>query len=101
MKNYKHDDGKPRMDLLPLDVLEEIARVLTFGTIKYKENSWQGIKGAEKRYKGALLRHLAAIDKGEKYDPESGLLHMSHVACNSMFLLYFALKESKEVNNGE
>jgi hypothetical protein len=93
MNNYKYDEGKPRMELLPLDVLEEVARVLTFGAKKYKDNTWQKLKNAGKRYKGALLRHLTAIDRGELYDPESGLLHMSHVACNAMFLLYFAMKK--------
>lgn len=98
MKDYKYDEGKSRMELLPLNVLEEVARVLTFGAKKYKDNTWQKLKNAEKRYKGALLRHLTAADNGELYDPESGLLHMSHVACNAMFLLYFTMKD--ELNKG-
>lgn len=98
-KDLKYDQDKIRMDLLPLPVLEEIAKVLTFGALKYKDNSWQKIKNAKQRYKGALLRHLTAIDKGEKIDRESNLLHMSHVACNAIFLLYFEMKEVEVKEN--
>jgi hypothetical protein len=34
-KFVKHDDGKPRLDLLPFDVLEQVGHVLTFGAEKY------------------------------------------------------------------
>lgn len=94
--NLKYDQEKIRMDLLPLPVLEEIAKVLTYGASKYEENSWQKLKKARQRYKGALLRHLTAIDRGEIIDPESGLLHSSHVACNAMFLLYFMMREREK-----
>lgn len=35
---------------------------------------------------GSIKRHLNAIEKGEDYDQESGLLHIGHVLCNAMFL---------------
>lgn len=87
-KGVKLDQGKVRMELLPLDALEEVAKVLTFGAIKYTDNGWQEVEDGYERYKGALLRHLTAISKGEEYDPESGLLHESHVACCALFMLY-------------
>ncbi len=34
----------------------------------------------------SLKRHIAAIEKGEDYDVESGLLHSAHVMCNAGFL---------------
>lgn len=82
----KYDYGKVRMDLIPLDVVENIGKVLTYGAQKYSDNSWQNLPDFWKRYKAALLRHLTAIDKGELIDPESGLPHIDHVLCNTVFL---------------
>ena len=82
----KYDNDKVRMELVPMSVVENIARVLTYGATKYSDNSWQNLDNFWNRYKGALLRHLAAIDKGELIDQESGLPHIDHVLCNAMFL---------------
>lgn len=86
MEGKKYDKGKVRMDLVPLDVMENVAKILTMGADKYGENNWQELPNFWSRYKAALLRHLAAIDKGELIDPESGLPHIDHVLCNAMFL---------------
>ncbi len=85
----KFDGGKARMELLPLPALKSIAEVLTFGANKYADNGWKHLDGAEGRYLGALLRHLSAIQEGEMIDPDSGLPHINHVACNAMFLVHF------------
>lgn len=94
MKDMKFDQEKPRMDLLPLDCMAEIAKILTFGAAKYKENSWQKLKNGKNRYRGALLRHLTVMEE-EKYDKESKLLHAAHLACNAMFILWFEMQEVK------
>lgn len=91
----KFDNGKVMMELLPLPVMEEVAKVLTFGAKKYAPNGWQKLPNAEERYLGAMLRHLSAIQKGESVDPESGLPHINHVACNAMFLTYFEMEKQK------
>ena len=96
-KDMKYDKGKVRMDLLPFDCLTEIAKVLTFGAEKYKENSWQTVKNRYERYRGSLLRHMAAMQAGEILDKESGLSHAAHLATNAMFILWFELH--KEVND--
>jgi hypothetical protein len=88
----KDDGGKTRMELLPLDALEEVARVLTHGAKKYAPGNWQKVTGARERYTGALLRHLAAWRGGETLDAESGddmLLHIAQVATNALFLVWF------------
>lgn len=90
----KYDSGKARMELLPLASLEEIAKVMTFGAEKYAAHGWKSLEGAEGRYTGALLRHLAALDKGEEVDPETGLPHIAHAACNAMFLTHFYLEKA-------
>lgn len=91
----KHDAGKVRMDLVPLDVIEEIARVFTFGCTSveaggagYEEGSWKDVPEAFKRYKAADLRHLAADARGETLDPVSGLPHLAHHAWNAIALLW-------------
>jgi hypothetical protein len=88
MKPKKYDQKKPRMDLLPMDAMEGIADVLTYGATKYGANSWQRIPDGAARYRAALLRHMAAQDRGERVDLESGLSHAAHIACNAMFMLW-------------
>lgn len=86
----KYDDGKPRMDLLLSgcpNALEQVAQILTFGAQKYAAHSWQTVPQGEERYLAALLRHLTAHSKGEKNDPESGMSHLAHAACNTLFIL--------------
>ena len=85
-ESLKYDDGKVRMDLVPLECVESIAKVLTYGAKKYADNSWQDLPDFWKRYKAALLRHLTALDKGELIDKESGLYHIDQVLTNAMFL---------------
>lgn len=86
-------DNKLMWELLPLDVIEEVVRVYTFGARKYGPNKWQNLEDGYNRYKAALLRHLALIDQGQHFDPESGLLHASQVAWNAIALCYFEMKE--------
>ena len=92
----KFDAGKPRMELLPMDALMEVSKVLTHGAKKYAPDNWKSVENPKDRYTGALLRHLAAWREGEKIDAESGgdhLLHIAQVACNALFLVWFELKE--------
>ncbi len=90
----KYDGDKARMELLPLPAMEKVAEVMTFGAAKYADNGWKSLPNAEGRYTGAMLRHLAAIERGEKVDPESGLRHIYHVACNALFLAHFELEKA-------
>jgi len=85
----KFDGGKLRMELVDSNFVEEVAEVLSYGAIKYADDSWQLLENAEQRYKGALLRHLYAYLRGELVDDESGLNHLQHLATNVMFLSYF------------
>lgn len=85
----KDDQDKNRLDLIEPEFIEGVGKVLTFGAEKYEENSWQKVDNAENRYYAAAMRHLLAWRRGEKIDPESGLSHLDHVACNMMFLQHF------------
>jgi hypothetical protein len=90
----KDDLRKLRWDLLPLDAIEKIVEVMTFGAEKYEPNNWRNVKIS--RYFAALFRHITAWYKGEKYDSESGLTHLSHALCNLMFILW--LEECKDAD---
>lgn len=85
----KFDANKPRMALVPASLGLEVGKVVTYGAKKYKVNNWRKVKSQEP-YINALERHLAAYKNGETHDPESGLSHMSHIACNAAFLLELA-----------
>lgn len=85
----KFDGGKPRWSLLMqgcAKALTGVAEVLTFGAKKYAAHSWKQVENNKERYRDALYRHLNAIERGEVLDPESGLPHWDHVACNALFL---------------
>jgi len=82
----KHDNGKSSMSLLPNDALVEISRVLDAGKNKY--SAWNWAEGFEwSRLLDATYRHLGAWKEGEDLDPETGLSHAAHAACNLMFLI--------------
>ena len=87
-EGQKHDQDKLRWDLLPVEEIEEIVKVLTYGVKKYEANSWQLVPNAIERYYAALLRHIVDWRKGEDLDEESKLKHLSHAATNIIFLLY-------------
>lgn len=89
-------DGKLRWDLLPLDLIEELVKVYDYGAKKYYPESWKEIPNGYERLKAASLRHLAAFEKGEQNDPESGLPHLACCAWNMLTCLYYAkLKENE------
>lgn len=88
--DMKFDSEKPRLALLPFDALEQVGAVLTFGAAKYAPNSWRTVPNALERYTSALLRHLAAMQRGEVTDAESGLPHAAHAACNALFIAALA-----------
>lgn len=86
INGMKHDQDKPRYDLLPANAIDDLAKILTFGANKYATNSWQHIENGLDRYRAALLRHTFAIQRGESIDPESGLPHSAHAMCCAAFI---------------
>ena len=88
-------DDKTRWELMPLDCLEDIARVYTEGAKKYSENSWQNLENGYERYKGALLRHLYAAESKE-FDEETGCRHLAQVAWNAIALLWISKHKKNE-----
>ena len=85
-KGRKYDDDKLRYDLIPIESLEGLAEVLTYGAKKYDDNNWKYVP--VHKYEAALWRHYIAWKKGEKEDNESKLHHLKHCLANISFLLY-------------
>jgi hypothetical protein len=84
----KFDSGKPRYDLIPPEVEEAIAQILTFGAAKYGDRNWElGMKWG--RPYAAMRRHMGAWWSGENKDPETDMSHLWHAACCIAFLIAF------------
>lgn len=83
----KNDVGKPHPSYVPPEIINAVMRVREYGNAKYHDpQNWRTV--APERYHEALLRHiLAAWEDPYSTDPESGLMHLEHAACNIAFLL--------------
>lgn len=85
-------DGSPWRGLV------EVARVLDFGAKKYAPRNWE--KGlAHSRTFAAAMRHLCARAGGETLDPETGLDHYAHAACEIMFALAFEVRGRTDLDD--
>lgn len=81
----KFNQNKTAHDLVPPFAQEQYGKVLTFGAMKYSPHNWE--KGMDwSKIIGAIKRHTLAIERGEDFDPETGLLHSAHLMCESAFL---------------
>lgn len=94
----KQDKEKLRLDLIPADVIEEVAKVYTYGASKYGDRNWE--KGLlYSRPYGAALRHIITWWKGENLDDETGVSHLAHAICELEFLLAFELRKLKKLDD--
>lgn len=81
--------GKPDFSLIPLVTLEDEARVWMYGREKYA--AWNWTKGMPWSVPFACaMRHMAAWQRGEECDPESGLPHLAHAMCNLRMLTLYS-----------
>jgi uncharacterized HAD superfamily protein len=84
----RFNKGKLRYDLVEPRAYRDFVEVLTDGANKYYDRSWE-LGFSWTSVLASLKRHIAAIEMGEDYDPESGRLHAAHAACNIHFLNAF------------
>lgn len=104
----RYNSGKIELGLVPTELIEEVAKVMTYGKNKYTVKDNNGniiVSGANNWRKGlkwmdvvsSLERHLLAFKNGEDFD-ESGCLHLGHVGANLGFLLNY-YKAHPELDN--
>lgn len=91
-EGIKHDQLKIRWDLVPFDAVNEIAKILTFGAVKYEARNWE--KGmAWSRAFGAMMRHLTRWFHGQDNDKETQLTHLANAGCCLFFLISWELRK--------
>ena len=97
-QNAKADAGKLELDLVPTQIMRDIAEVRMYGRKKYgSAENWRSVE--IRRYINALLRHtLAFVKDMYSVDEESGIPHYKHMACNMSFIC--ELIQEREVHGG-
>lgn len=86
----KADAGKLPMNLVPTQIVRDIAQVRQYGNEKYGDpDNWRNVE--KLRYVAALERHLLAYKDylngdDDGVDKESGINHYKHMACNIAFI---------------
>jgi len=94
----KDDQDKPRLELVPPELVFGVGQVLTFGAKKYSDRNWE--KGMSwGRVFGALMRHMWAWWGGAgpttksflfgDLDDETGFSHLWHAGCCLSFLIAY------------
>jgi hypothetical protein len=93
----RHNDGKVDLTYIPIDAQEAEARVWMAGAKKYSRGNWEKLWGEDtvNVVLASLLRHVAAIQKGEARDPETGELHAAHIRCNSAMLIRYFISSDR------
>lgn len=88
MHPYKDTAGKPKLSLVPPQIIFDIAEVREYGNAKYPsggKNNWKNVDIDD--YKDALLRHtMKYLQDPKSKDEESGIEHYKHMACNIAFI---------------
>lgn len=85
-QSAKADAGKPRLTLVPMQIIFDVAEVREYGNRKYGDkDNWKKVEA--ERYREAAFRHfLKYIDDPDGVDEESGIKHRKHLECNLAFL---------------
>ena len=91
----KHDQDKPRIDLIPPQAIIDIAEVLTYGAGKYDSHNWRDNGGFDySRLYAAAQRHLLSFWDGQSLDKETGMSHLAHAACCIVFLMSYEAEDN-------
>lgn len=82
----KHDEGKPRISLIPKEALWEMGKAFGYGENKYGTFNYKnGINYT--RLADAAMRHLTQFIDGQNDDEESGHNHLGHALASLAMLV--------------
>lgn len=104
-EKIKLDDGKVDWTFLPFDALEEVVKVLEWAASgKYARESWRYLRDdprkgtVDGRALRSALRHIVAdTNFNQPIDPETGLSHLAHAACQVLFAIaHRRMKKEKQ-----
>ena len=100
-QNAKADAGKLELDLVPMQILRDIAEVRMYGNKKYgSSDNWKQVE--LRRYVNAFLRHMTAfVEDIYSVDEESGIPHYKHMACNMAFISDIMQRQEKPTSGEE
>jgi hypothetical protein len=88
----KRSSRKPPYCLVPIELLQEVAKTRQEGDIKYEPNNWML---ANKEYFVDCLSHaIEHLIEAPWEKDEDIYLHLGHAACNISFILW-ALRRGK------
>ena len=76
-----------RWDLYDIKDISGIVDVYSYGAKLYADNNWQKVK--PDRYYSAFFRHFKTVITKERFDSESGMLHLYHALWNIIALMWF------------
>lgn len=84
----KDDTNKLDLTLVNKELVEAVARGMTYG-LKYGRDNYKLFnKDDIPRFEAALLRHMYAHLSGEEVDLESGNAHLDHVASTLNIIMW-------------
>lgn len=90
--HLRKDNGKPRFDLIPPEVLFALAELYARGAVKYSERGWEeGMSWG--RCFASLMRHAWKWMKGEDLDEDTGSHHMINVIFNATALYIYSIRK--------
>lgn len=81
-------EAKRAWHLLPLPMLEDVVDVFQAGAAKHSPFGWQTVPDAKTQYADALIRHMAAYQRGELSDPDDGKHPLAHLIADALILLW-------------
>lgn len=84
-------DDKPRIGLLPPEIIWRMARVMEAGAKKYGEADYENLPNGSEHIEKAL-RHIYRHLRGRPIDAETGEPHLVHAACDLVIAAFLELK---------
>ena len=77
-----------RWDLVPIEPMQEVARLYHEGAKKYAKDNWRKGYDWSLSY-AAMQRHATQFWNGESYDGETGCHHLSSVVFHALAMMEF------------